>query len=134
MVLAFVDAGSTLGVMAAGSVVPLIVAHSSWHLGWMSLGILGMVLGVVDFIMIRSYPRSAAKTSSPKSETREKVPGPAYRKLFGDRRFWFIGLAYLFTGFAVMVPFTFISTYAMQERAFSYNAAPGLVTLVGAAG
>jgi MFS family permease len=134
MVLAFVDAGSTLCVMAAGSVVPLIVAHSSWHLGWMSLGILGMVLGVVDFIMIRSYPRSAAKRDSAKPETGENRPGLAYRKLFSDKRFWFIGLAYLLTGFAVMVPFTFISTYAIQERAFSYNAATGLVTMIGAAG
>jgi OFA family oxalate/formate antiporter-like MFS transporter len=134
MVLAFVDAGSTLGVMAAGSVVPLIVANSSWHVGWMSLGILGMALGVVDYIMIRSYPRPAAMTESSKSDTREKGPGPAYRKLFSDKRFWFIGLAYLLTGFAVMVPFTFISTYAIQERAFAYNSATGLVTMIGAAG
>jgi MFS family permease len=34
MVLAFVDAGSTLGVMAAGFLVPLSIAGSSWRTGW----------------------------------------------------------------------------------------------------
>jgi MFS family permease len=135
MVLAFVDAGSTLGVMAAGSLVPLAVAYSSWRLGWMSLGILAMVLGAVDFALIRSYPAVAAiKGDSSKSEIGTKPAGAAYKKLFSDKRFWLIGLAYLLTGFAVMVPFTFISTYAMQERFFSFDSAAVLVTIIGAGG
>jgi MFS family permease len=134
MVLAFVDAGSTLGVMAAGTVIPLVVAHSSWHAGWMSLGILAIVLGIVDFVMIRSYPHSSVNPVSPEAKINEKTAGPAYKKFFSDKRFWFIGMAYLLTGFAVMIPFTFISTFAMQERAFSYNSATVLVTIIGAGG
>jgi MFS family permease len=33
-----------------------------------------------------------------------------------------------------MVPFTFISTFAIQERTFSYHAAASLVTIIGAGG
>jgi MFS family permease len=134
MVLAFVDAGSTLGVMAAGFLVPLSIAGSSWRTGWMLLGILGLILGAVDFVAIRSYPPSSngAETLSRKKSARPV--GPNYKKLFEDKRFWLIGLAYLLTGFAVMVPFTFISTYAIQERVFSFSSAAGLVTIIGAGG
>ena len=133
MVLAFVDAGSTLGVMAAGSLVPLAVTASSWRLGWMELGLMAVILGVFDFFMIRSYPASAALKTAP-SGIPEKPAGPAYKKLFTDNRFWLIGLAYLLTGLAIMVPFTFISTFALQERSFSFDRAAGLVTIIGIGG
>ena len=106
MVLAFVDAGSTLGVMAAGFLVPLAVVDSTSRLGWLSLGIFGMVLGVVDFIAIRSYPRPVVPPDSGHIPIKPKSSPPAYGRLFRDRRFWLIGLAYLLTGFAVMAPFT----------------------------
>jgi MFS family permease len=38
MTLAFVDAGSSLGVMAAGAMIPLIVVAYDWQAGWKSLG------------------------------------------------------------------------------------------------
>jgi MFS family permease len=134
MVLAFVDAGSTLGVMAAGFLVPLSIAGSSWRTGWMPLGILGLVLGVLDFAAIRSYPNSTGTAVSLTKDKPARPAGPNYKRLFDDKRFWLIGLAYLLTGFSVMVPFTFISTYAIQERAFSFSSAAGLVTIIGAGG
>jgi MFS family permease len=134
MSLALVDAGSTLGVMAAGALVPLAVAGSGWRLGWMSLGILGLALGIVDFFLIRNAPAQKSSSTSNESGSRERLPGTTYKKLFNDRRFWIIGLAYLLTGFAIMIPFTFLSTYAVQELSFPYDSATMLVTIIGAGG
>jgi OFA family oxalate/formate antiporter-like MFS transporter len=132
--LALVDAGSTLGVMAAGALVPLVVVSSGWRLGWMSLGILGLVLGVMDFFLIRASPTPRFTTFHGPTSGQGKLSGFSYRDLFRDKRFWFISLAYLLTGFAIMVPFTFLSTYAVQELAFSYDSAAMLVTVIGIGG
>jgi MFS family permease len=134
MSLAFVDAGSTLGVMSAGALVPLAVGWSSWRAGWMALGIMGFVIGIVDFFLVRSRPGPAASASSTKETDRTPLPFSTYRALFGDKRFWLIGLAYLLTGFAIMVPFTFVSTYAVQELSTPYNWAAMLVTVIGIGG
>jgi MFS family permease len=134
LTLAIVDAGSTLGVMAAGSLVPLAVSFSNWRLGWMSLGILGLALGAVDFILIRSYPKSNFNSSAAGTPPSRRTGRTTYKLLFKDSRFWLIGLAYLMTGFAIMMPFTFISTFAVQELSFSYDSATMLVTIIGAGG
>jgi MFS family permease len=132
--LALVDAGSTLGVMAAGALVPLVVASSGWRPGWMSLGVLGLAVAVMDLFLIRGSPSpgTTAATSQPGKQARQSEF--SYAALFRDKRFWFIGLAYLLTGLAIMVPFTFLSTYAVQELAFSYDSAAMLVTVIGIGG
>jgi MFS family permease len=130
--LALVDAGSSLGVMAAGAVVPLVVAGYNWQSGWKALGIMAFVLAVVNFFCIRSRPAPPNAADKP-LEPRKPLP-VNYSRVIRDRRFWFIGLAYLLTGFSIIVPFTFISTYARGELAFSYENATRLVTIIGVGG
>jgi len=132
--LSLVDAGSSLGIIVAGAVIPLIVAGFDWRTAWMSLGILGFALGVYSYFAIRSYPRLQEKPAAAKSGGRGKLVGLTYRQLLSDKRFWFIGLAYLLTGFTVIIPFTFLSTYAVQELSFSYESATLLVTIIGIGG
>jgi len=131
--LSLVDAGSSLGVMAAGGLVPLAVAGAGWQLGWMGLGIMGLALGVINFILIRDRPgpSSPAKIVA---RPRARFSGTTYKQLLRDRRFWLLGLAYLLTGFAIIIPFTFISTYAVQELAFPYESATLLITIIGGGG
>jgi MFS family permease len=130
--LSLIDAGSALGVMAAGAAVPIAVANAGWKMGWISLGIMGFVLAVVNFLLIRDYPRSKENQSSARSPSlRGKA---AYGPILQDRRFWLIGLAYLLTGFTIIIPFTFLSTYEVQELAYPYDSATLLVTVIGAGG
>jgi MFS family permease len=133
MNLAFVDVGSSLGVMSAGAITPLFVVAYDWRAGWMSLGVLGFVLAIVSFFLIRSHPETQ---SNPATKPRGAEPrvDKTYKALLGDKHFWLIGLAYLFTGFAIIVPFTFLSTYAVQELSFSYESATRLITMIGAGG
>ena len=131
--LSLVDAGSSLGVMAAGGLVPLAVAGAGWQLGWMGLGIMGLALGVINFILIRDRP-GPSRPAKIVARPRARVSGTTYKQLLQDRRFWLLGLAYLLTGFAIIIPFTFISTYAVQELAFPYESATLLITIIGGGG
>jgi OFA family oxalate/formate antiporter-like MFS transporter len=132
MSLAFVDAGSSMGIVVMGAVMPLIVMAYDWRTGWMTLGVLGFVLAVLCFFLIRNPPESESDPMSLRD--RNKTGGISYKHLFSNRFFWLIGIAYFFTGFAVIVPFTFISTYAVQELSVPYESASLLVTLIGAGG
>lgn len=133
MSLSFVDAGSSLGVMAAGAITPLIAVAYGWRAGWMSLGVLAFILAIVSFFLVQSYPKTQPNPS-PQDGGRRRLVGITYKQLFSDTRFWLIGLAYLFTGFAIIVPFAFISTYAVQELSLPYDSATRLVTIIGVGG
>ena len=130
--LALIDVGSALGVVWSGTMVPLIAMARGWRTGWMSLGTLGFLLMVVNYLMIRSHP--AEQSGLPHSGLRRPANEPLgaiYLRLLRDTRFWLIGLAYLLTGFSIIIPFTFLTTYAVQELAFPYEAAARLVTVIG---
>jgi len=130
--LAFIDIGSALGIVGTSTAVPMIVTAHNWRAGWMSLGILGFVVAAVNFLAVRNYPEEQSKFRQKKlgQHTGEPV-SVIYMRLLRDIRFWLIGLAYLFTGFSIIVPFTFLSTYTVQELAFSYEAATRLITVIG---
>lgn len=130
--LAFVDIGSALGIIGTSAGVPLIVVAHSWRAGWMSLGAWGFVVAVMNFLVVRNPPAEPSKhrPTGLERHTREPV-SVTYLKLLRDIRFWLIGLAYLLTGFSILIPFAFLSTYAVQELAFPYEAATRLVTVIG---
>jgi len=53
--------------------------------------------------------------------------------LLRDIKFWLIGLSYLLLGFSTVIPYTFLSTYAVQEVRLPYELAARLITMMGAA-
>jgi MFS family permease len=134
MSLAFIDAGSSLGVITAGALVPLAVSFSDWKLGWMSLGLLALLWGVVDYWLIRDRPAGESGFSKGKADPARKSERINYRAVLTNRYFWLIGLAYLLTGFTILIPFTFLTTYAVQEMNLSYDSAALLITIIGAGG
>lgn len=135
-VLSLVDAGSSLGVMAAGTLIPLFVAGSGWQSGWSFLGLMAVTVGAVNFICIRNRPRQAPDCSAAAYDhcRVSDEPGISYSSLFSNRLFWNIALAYLFNGFAIIIPFTFLNTYACKELAMPYETAGFLITLTGIGG
>ena len=132
LTLAMIDAGSSLGVMAAGVLVPW-AAGSEWKVGWMYLGIMGMALGALNFILIRGYPRTVSRKIVTQN-VQTAIPWGSYKQILLDLRFWLIGIAYMMTGFAIIIPFVFLSTYAVQELSFPYRSATLFITLIGAGG
>ena len=98
----------------------------------MSLGAWGFAVAVLNLLAVRNPPevRTEPSQTGPGLNTRDPVR-VTYLKLLRDIRFWLIGLAYLLTGFSILIPFAFLSTYAAQELAFSYEAATRLVTVIG---
>jgi OFA family oxalate/formate antiporter-like MFS transporter len=130
--LAFIDVGSALGIVGTSTAVPMIVVALDWRAGWISLGALVFAVAVLNFLAVRDHPRKQAQNQRnfPEQDTGKSVR-VTYMGLLTDLKFWLIGLAYLLTGFSIIIPFTFLSTYAVQELAFSYEASTRLITVIG---
>ena len=130
--LAVVDVGSASGIIGTSTAVPAIVIANNWRTGWMSLGILGFAVALINFLLVRSPPEQQSKPGQSRLGRRSGEPvSVIYMKLLRDIRFWLIGLAYLLTGFSILIPFAFLSTYAVQELGFSYEIATKLLTVIG---
>jgi len=128
--LALIDIGSALGIIAAGSAIPALVVAADWTSGWIALGAAGLAVAALDLVFIRHSPGDNPGVRHGRGTT-----GAGFRVtlagLLRDFRFWLIGLAYLLTGFAILIPFTFLSTYAVEEMSYTYRAATGLLTVIG---
>ena len=103
----------------------------------MSLGILAFVIAGTNFFLVRSYPEEKlehrySRYRMPEKHAREPI-ALTYISLLRDLKFWLLALSYLFIGFSILIPFTFVSTYAVQELTLSYEIAARLVTVIGIA-
>jgi MFS family permease len=122
--VAFIDVASALSIIAMGVLVPVIIRDLDWRAGWMILGGIGIGLGILNFILIKNPPDIARNNNTKPSSVPLSI-------LLRSSKFWLFGLGYLFTGFAIQIPFTFLNTYAIQELSFSYNTAAIIFTVLG---
>jgi sugar phosphate permease len=133
--IAFADLGSGIGIIVWSIVVPLIVATYDWRAGWMTLGIMGFFAAFMNFILVRSHPeeKTDSNQSPPETVIHDSI-GATYKRIIANSKFWLIGISYLLLGFAILIPFTFLSTYAVQELNWSYSSATRLITIIAVGG
>ena len=128
--LSFIDVGSALSIIAMGSIVPVIIRDYDWRAGWMILGAIGIAVGVLNFLVVKNPPETIEEKPN-KNSTPVHTAGVQLSVLLVSGKFWLFGLGYLFTGFSILIPFTFLNTYAVQELSFSYDIAAFLFTVIG---
>jgi MFS family permease len=130
--LAFVDIGSAMGIIGTSIVIPWVAGTFDWQAGWLTLGAIALCVALLNSAAIRNPPSVMAPPGPAAGRPGSRFTGSLYLELLKNRRFWTIGLAYLLTGFAIIVPFTFLSTYAGQELSFSYEISTRLIAIIGA--
>lgn len=134
--------GSGMGIAAWSLILPVIVPHYSWRAGWMGMGICGLCIAGLNWILVRDGSekkegRNMDKAPEDMKDFRESqgtLPKPTYGTLLRDKRLWFIGLAYSLVGFSVLVPYTFLSTYATEQLDFSLGTSTGFFTMIALSG
>jgi len=133
--LAFTTMGSALGIAGWSFCLPPIVANFNWQTGWMSMGIFAFCVAALNFILVRDNPESASATLLPKNEkTEHKSVLATYGILLKNLNLWLIGLSYLLVGFIVLVPYTFLSTYAKEKLSMSYAHSIRLIAIIAISG
>jgi OFA family oxalate/formate antiporter-like MFS transporter len=135
IILSIVDLGSTAGIAVWSIMIPFIIAGFSWRAVWISLGLTAFLVAGMNFFLVRSHPPDESGT--PGSATVPKVQIPikeAYKAIFRDSKFYLIGFSYLLISFSILIPFTFLTTYATQELMIPYASATGLVAVIAISG
>ncbi|OGO23100.1 MAG: hypothetical protein A2144_07125 [Chloroflexi bacterium RBG_16_50_9] len=130
--VALIDVGTSLGIVWMGTVGPGIVTAFGWEAGWMSLGALGLLVASINFILMRNQPSEQSVLQSTHSGRSADISLLAlYSSLIHNGKFWLFGVAYMLSGFAILIPFTFLSTYAVEELSLSYGASANLFIVIG---
>lgn len=134
MALALIDVGSALGIVTCSAVVPLMVVSFDWRTGWETLGVLAFVVASANFFLVKGHPVEKSTPGQLKQERKVREPiSITYIRLLRDLKFWFLAFSYLLIGFSILIPFTFVSTYAVQELMLPYEIAARLITVIGVA-
>jgi len=124
--VAVIDMGATVGFALSGIIMPILVKIGSWRLGWLVLSIISFALSPLTLLLLRSRPEDHLQGGKKGDEKSFRyVIG-----LFKDLRLWMLSVSYMFVGFYVMIPFTFLSTYASQEILLPYNIAAALISVI----
>ena len=134
-VLSMVEVGSTAGIAVWSIIIPILIGVFTWRTVWVSLGLFALVVAVVNFLLVRSHPPV---------ETMPRMSGPAIKaplsiketfiSIFRDSKFHLIGLSYLLISFSILIPFTFLTTYATQVLMVPYQSATNLVAVIAVSG
>ena len=131
MIMAFVDVGSSIGIALSSIIMPLIVVVYNWRMGWKGLGTLALLMGGINFLLVRNSPVEKPNLQYLKFSWHPNKPtGKMYVKILTNSKFLLFGASYFFIGFSILVPLTFITTYAVQELMLHYDVATRLVTIL----
>lgn len=135
MIISIVDLGSTSGIAVWSIIIPVIIQNFNWRTVWVNLGLTAFVVAVMNFLFVRSYPPNSSERSNSQSGQNIQIfIKEAYKKIFKDAKFYFIGFSYLLISFSILVPFTFLATYATQELMIPYASAASLLVVVAITG
>ena len=132
IILAFVDAGASIGVAMSGLIMPLIVTAYDWRIGWKGLGALALSMAGINFVLLGNTQTENSGVQYSKFHRQLNTPASAmYLEILRNKEFLLVGLSYLCIGFSVLIPLTFITTYAVQELTVRYDEATRLITIIG---
>lgn len=132
IVLGFVDAGASIGVAVSGLIMPLIVIAYDWRMGWKGLGALALFIAGINFFLVGNTQTESSGVKYSKFHRQLNKPAKTmYLEILRNKEFLLVGLAYLCIGFSVLIPLTFITTYAVQELTFRYEEATRLIAIIG---
>ena len=105
-----------------GAMFPIIVATLSWRWAWWLLGAAALAMVAVNGLLLRSSPEALGQR--PWGESGEAAAAPSTAKawepgllgqVFGQRRFWIIGLSYFCVVYALYGVLTFMVDYAQNS-------------------
>jgi len=128
-----------LGFGLMGVILPIVVQNYGWRMGWLLLGISGLILVGVNSVLLRSDPKEVGL--SPWGEAGGSILSSSlnkdsfgYRDIVKKGRFWSISISYLFISAGVCIISDFIVTYGVMELKISYPLASALISMMASAG
>jgi MFS family permease len=135
MALAFTTMGSGIGIASWGIIIPVLVSMYSWKAGWLGMGLCGLCIAGLNALFVTDPPEKARESGGDKLHvTKKNVSKASYAMLLKDKQIWMVGLAYSLVGFSVLVPYTFLSTYSMEQLDFTFTVSTRFFVVIAISG
>ncbi len=134
MVLALTSMGGGVGIATWGAVIPVLVNMFGWKAGWIGMGCFGFCIAGMIALFVESPSEYTERKSVEKLASKRSKVSISYGDLLKNQQMWFIGLAYSLVGFSVLVPFTFLSTYAIEQLNFQFSLSTRLFVVIAISG
>ena len=133
-----VVAGSSLGLIVVGTVVPRILAgygDSAWRLCWYIFGGITLVLAVGSYLVLRNSP-SELGLKPIGSDGAVPIPSakrqkPQWGLVYKSPAVWHLGLVYVAFGFSYIIYMTFFTKNLIAEGGYTQEAAGSLFMVMG---
>ena len=141
-----ISAGSSVGIILVGSVVPgiLAVGAEGWRYAWFAYGATSLVAAVTVYAILRDRP--ADKGLLPLGESEADRPSAAaaaasagrgaggglhWGRVYRSGAVWHLGFVYVAFGFSYFLYMTFFTKHLVTSAGYTTAAAGGLFMVLG---
>ncbi len=133
-------AGSSLGLMVSGPLVPRILAanpFTGWRVSWYLFAAAALGLAWLAALLLRDRPAQiglqplGGDSEAPASSS-PGDPSLPWRVVYLAPRVWHLGAVYAAFGFSYIIYMTFFVRFLVSEAGYSARRAGGLFMLMGA--
>ncbi len=131
-------AGSALGLIFAGAVVPRILAaygDDGWRTCWFIFGGVTLLLAVVGFVLLRNRPAELGLKPLGMDDgdavPDHKAEGLQWGRVYRSGTVWHLGLVYVAFGFSYIIYMTFFTKHLIAEGGYTQDRAGELFMAMG---
>jgi MFS family permease len=131
-------AGSALGLIFAGSLVPRVLsanADDGWRTCWFIFGGVTLLLAVGSFMLLRNRP-AQLRLKPVGADSGDTIPdqrteGLQWSRVYRSVTVWHLGLVYVAFGFSYIIYMTFFTKHLIAEGGYSQARAGDLFMTMG---
>lgn len=132
-------AGSSLGLMVVGPLVPRLLiryGESGWRVCWFVFGIITLLLALAAALILRNRPSDTGLHPVGTSDHEKAAPtdakaGLQWSKVYRSGAVWHLGMVYAAFGFSYIIYMTFFVKGLIAQGGYSPAAAGRLFMLMG---
>ena len=131
-------AGSALGLIFAGAVVPRVLSaygDDGWRTCWFIFGGITLLLAVGSLILLRNRPAELGLkpvgTEGGDAIPDQKREGLQWGRVYRSRTVWHLGLVYIAFGFSYIIYMTFFTKHLIAEGDYTQDRAGDLFMTMG---
>ncbi len=131
-------AGSALGLIFAGAVVPRVLSaygDDGWRTCWFIFGGVTLLLAVGAFVFLRNRPAELGLkpvgADGEEAVPEQKAGGLQWSRVYRSRTVWHLGLVYVAFGFSYIIYMTFFTKHLIDDGGYTKDAAGDLFMIMG---
>ncbi len=131
----FAVIGSGFAILLAGKLIPFLNAkggEEGWRLGWMTLGAIVLIAGLISFLVQRNSPREMGLQPYGSSAVQKNAPLPDVETGIDRKSVLHLSAIYFLFGATYVVYVTFLVLSLVNDRGFSEMSAGNFWAWVGA--